>query len=171
MNQNENKSCKKYLVDQPYPQIPVLSSNNYYATLLSGAFAGQGSEMTAIAQYTAHGFYLADYPEIIQAYECILYVEMHHLDILGKLIHGLGCHPKFITYETKCYWSGNYPVYAYELKPILIADIKAEKDAVARYTRLINQISSPDIQMIIRRIIADEQKHVEIFSGFLSSLK
>lgn len=170
MDQNVNESCQKYFVDQPYPEIPILKPNNYYAALLSGAFAGHGSEMTAIAQYTAHGFYIEDYPEISKAYECISYVEMHHLDILGKLIYGLGCHPKFITYETNCYWSGNYPVYAYELRPILIADIKAEKEAVARYARLINQINSPDIQIILRRIMIDEQKHVEVFSGFLSAL-
>ncbi len=163
--------CQKYLVNLPYPDIPSLSPNARYATLLSGAFGGPGSESTAIAQYTAHNFYTEGWPEINLAYECITSVETLHLNLLGTLIRKLGLHPKFMTYETNRFWNGSYPAYAYEIKPILLADIKGERDAIAHYTRLIQQINCPEIQAVLRRIILDEEKHVEILTGFLACVK
>lgn len=164
-------SCRNYIVDLPYPTVGALRPNACYAALLSGAFAGSGSESTAIAQYTAHNFYTTDYPEINFAYQCITDVEVTHLKLLGNLICKLGKHPRFMTYETNCCWNGSYPVYACEIKPILCSDIQGEKDAIAHYTRLICQIDCPDIQAVLRRIILDEQKHVEILTNFLNALK
>lgn len=162
--------CEKYLVALPYPTVPELKANARYAILLSGAFGGKGSESTAIAQYTAHNFYTADYPEINRAYQCITSVEVTHLHLLGNLIRNLGKPVKFASYETNAYWSGNYPAYAYETRSILRSDLDGEKDAVAHYTRLIRQIPGPEIQAILSRIILDEQKHIEILTGFLNAL-
>jgi len=78
--------------------------------------------------------------------------------------------PKFLTYETNCYWTGKNPAYAYKIRPILLSDIKGEHDAIAHYTRLIHQIDSPDIQRLFKRIILDEQKHIEILTKFLASM-
>lgn len=163
-------NCQNYLVDLPYPKVEVKMTNPYYAKLLSGAFGGPGSESTAIAQYTAHNFYTLDYPEINSAYQCITAVEVTHLTLLGNLIRDLGLPPKFLTYETNCYWTGKNPVYAYKIKPILLSDLKGERDAIAHYKRLINQIPSPEIQRLLQRIILDEEKHVEILSDFLAAI-
>lgn len=163
--------CENYLVDLPYPSVKVQGKNTYYATLISGAFGGPGSESTAIAQYTAHNFYTYDYPEINFAYQCIASVEVTHLNLLGNLIRDLGLPPKFLTYETNCYWTGKNPVYAYKIRQILLSDIKGERDAIAHYTRLIRQIDFPDIQRLFQRIILDEQKHIEILTNILASIK
>lgn len=165
------EDCEIYKVNLPYPAVCSLRPNACYAELLSGTFGGPGSESTAIAQYTAHNFYTADYPEINFAYRCITSVEMLHLNFLGNLIRDLGKHPKFMTYETNCFWRGDYPVYAYELPSILRSDLEGEQGAVAHYKRLVSQIDCPDIQALLRRIILDEQKHIEILSGFLTALR
>lgn len=162
--------CEPYLVGLPYPPVEIREKNTRYATLISGAFAGPGSESTAIAQYTAHNFYTLDYPEINAAYPCITSVEVQHLTLLGGLIRDLGLHPKFLTYETNCYWTGKNPVYAYQIRPILLSDLEGEHAAIAHYTRLIKQIPVPDIQRLFQRIILDEQRHVEILTKFLASI-
>ncbi len=159
--------CDDFLVRLPYPSVEITEYNTYYATLISGAFAGPGSETTAITQYTAHNFFTYIQPGITEAYHCIISVELLHLNLLGNLIRMLGLPPKFLTYETNQYWNGSYPVYEYELRPILLADIEGEQAAIAHYTRLIQQISLPQIQDLFRRIILDEQKHVEILNYFL----
>ncbi|WP_073079923.1 ferritin family protein [Sporobacter termitidis] len=162
-------NCDDFLVHQPYPSVEITECNTYYATLISGAFAGPGSETTAITQYTAHNFFTFVQPQITEAYQCIISVELLHLNLLGNLIRDLGLPPKFLTYETHQYWNGSYPVYAYELRPILLADIEGEHAAIAHYTRLIQQIAQPQIQDLFRRIILDEQKHVEILEYFLGN--
>lgn len=164
-------NCENYLVDLPYPSVNIQRDNSRYASLISGAFAGPGSETTAIAQYAAHNFYTVDYPEIHHAYQCIISVEVLHFELLGALIRDLGCRPKFLTYENCRYWSGSFPVYAYAMISILNADIEGEKAAIEHYTQLIQQIHHAEIQNLFRRIILDEQKHVEVLTNFLNSIK
>ena len=164
------EDCGKYLVNEPYPEVGSLAHNFEYAALLSDAFAGAGSEATAIAQYTAHNFYTLEYPELHFAYECISAVEVTHLKLLGGLILKLGLSPKFINYENNAYWSGEFPVYAYQLRPILLADIEGERAAIAHYLLLIRKIDCPEMQALFRRIILDEQKHVETLNKFLRTL-
>lgn len=147
------------------------NKNICWATSISGAFGGPGSESTAIAQYTAHSFFTVDYPEIYHAYRCIASVEVRHLYLLGNLVRDLGLAPKFMTYETNCYWTGKNPTYAYELKSILLADLEGERASIAHYEKLIKQIDSPDFQRLFQRIILDERNHIEILTSFLSTIK
>lgn len=163
----ENNSA--FFVDMPYPQVAILEKDTACAILLSGAFAGPGSESTAIAQYTAHNFYTMGYPEIANAYRSIISVEMLHLDLLGNMIRDLGIHPRFMTYETGAYWSGNYPAYACDIKRILNSDIQGENDAAEHYKSLVRQIDHPDIQNVLQRIILDEEKHIQILTSFLTN--
>lgn len=164
------EDCGKYLVDSPYPEVGPLAYNFEYAALVSDAFAGAGSEATALAQYTAHNFHTLEYPQLHFAYECIASVELTHLKLLGGLLLKLGLPPKFISYESSAYWSGEFPEYAYQLRPILLADIEGEKAAIAHYLRLIRQIDCPEIQALFRRIILDEREHLKTLYGFLNTL-
>jgi bacterioferritin len=163
------ENCNAFLVDMPYPNAFIRETNTAHAVLLSGAFAGPGSEATAIAQYTAHNFYTLGYPEIANAYRCIASVEMLHLNLLGGMIRELGLHPEFLTYETGAYWNGSYPVYAYDIKHILTSDIQGEYKAAEHYKSLISQISHRGIQNLLQRIIYDEEKHIQILSSFLTN--
>ncbi len=163
-------NCWKYLVNLPYPSVNIRQKNIQYATLLSGAFAGPGSEATAIAQYTAHNFFTDDYPVIAHAYRCIASVEVWHLTLLGFLVRDLGLLPKFMTYETDQYWSGSFPAYATQIKEILTIDLAGERAAIAHYTKLREQIAEPQIQALIARLILDEQNHVEILEGFINTI-
>jgi bacterioferritin len=156
----------RYRVDLPYPPVRIQSPNQHYARLISGAFGGEGSETTAIAQYGTHRFFLCDYPEIHCAYQYIAAVEMDHFNFLGSLIKALGLNPALFSYETNQYWNGSYPNYQYALKEILESDMEGEKSAIAHYTRLIHQIPEESIQALFARIILDEKKHIEVLSNF-----
>jgi len=164
------QDCGRYLVNAPYPEVGKLAHNFEYAALVSDAFAGAGSEATAIGQYMAHNFYTLEHPELHFAYECITSVEVLHLTLLGNLVLKLGQAPKFMSYVSNEYWSGEFPVYAYQIRAILLADLEGEKAAIAHYLRLIRQIDCPEMQALFRRIILDERKHVETINEFLRAL-
>lgn len=155
----------KYEVNEPYPEVSDIKRNTKYAAIISGAFAGKGSESTAIAQYSTHRFYLPDYPEAYRAYKYIAFVEMRHWYMLGQLILMLGLSPKLASYETNAFWSGGYPEYEYSFDSIIRTDIRGEWGAIEHYQRMIKQIDDPQIQALFRRIIMDEEKHVQILTG------
>lgn len=156
----------RYRVNLPYPDVTVREANPYYAALLSGTYAGKGSETTAIAQYASHRYFLHDYPEIYTAYKYIAFTEMTHFSRLGNLILQLGTYPKIYSYEDLRWWSGEDPVYHRALRPILESDIEGEHGAIAHYTRIIGQIPDESIQSLLRRIIMDEERHVEVLTQF-----
>ncbi len=156
----------QYRVDAPYPAVVISRANPYEARLISGAYAGRGSETTAIAQYAAHRFFLAEHPDIYTAYQYIAATEMVHFNFLGHLVHALGLNPVLYSYEVNEFWNGANPDYQYTLRQILESDIQGERNAIAHYTRLIGQIGNESIQDLFRRIIMDEQKHVEVLTGF-----
>jgi bacterioferritin len=156
----------RYRVSLPYPDVEVGEANPGYAAILSGTFAGKGSETTAIAQYSAHRFFTQSYPEIYTAYKYIAFTEMTHFSLLGRLILRLGTNPKLFSYEDLRWWSGADPAYHCAIRPILESDIEGEHGAIAHYTRIIGQIPHEGIQSLLRRIIMDEERHVEVLTQF-----
>ncbi len=155
----------QYAVDLPYPSVTVDGPNERYAALISGAYAGQGSETTAIAQYSTHRFFTIEYPDVYTAYKYIAFVEMIHFNLLGGLIKRLGFAPHLYSYESGQYWGGSYPAYHLDLKEILESDIEGEQEAIAHYRRLISQINNESFQALFARIILDEERHIEVLSG------
>lgn len=159
--------ASRYRLDLPYPCVTVTECDFKYANMISDAYAGRGSETTAIAQYRAHALYLQCCPEILAAYRGIWEVEMIHQDLLGCLLIQLCAFPKLFSGITRRFWSGNAPVYECSLLPILLADIEGEREAIAHYQRLIACIKNESIQALLERIILDEQLHIEILQSLI----
>ncbi|OQB14365.1 MAG: Ferritin-like domain protein [Firmicutes bacterium ADurb.Bin193] len=159
-----------YRACAPYPPARPEKPNRYYAKLISGAFAGKVSEMTAIAQYTVHGFFTDGYPEISVGYRYIAMVENIHLEMLSMLIADLGLKPILASYEANQFWNGSFPVYAYDIREILRADLRGERAAIAHYKKLITQIDDRHIKELLARIIQDEEKHIEILTSYYEGI-
>lgn len=155
----------QYSLEIPYPNVEPKAPNRRYAQIVSGAFGGKGSEMTAITQYGAHRLLLRERPEAYRAYQYIAYVEMIHWNLLGTLIHRLGMYPTIRSCETGCWWNGSFPAYRQKFAEIIEADIAGEKDAIAHYRRMMERIDDQAIQSLFARIILDEEKHIEILNG------
>lgn len=157
----------QYRVDLPYPDAIVEKPDRRFAILVSDAYAGRGSEMTAVTQYISHSYFTENYPEASEAYRYIPMVELIHLKLLGSLIKRLGLYPKLYSCQAKRFWNGSFPVYQSRLKQILESDIIGEKEAIDHYRRLIAQTENRSIQDLFHRIILDEEKHIEVLSGLL----
>lgn len=151
----------EYKSTLPYPEIKVERKNTEYAKMLASAYAGNVSEDTAIHLYMYESFVLNnEYSDIM---EQIAIVEMHHLEILAKLIYLLGLEPIYKTYDPNKYFSGDYIKYGKTLNNMLEINIISEEIAIDNYEKLINIIDDKYIKEILNRIILDEKIHLEIF--------
>ena len=151
----------------PYPKVEVETKNYMYANLIRKSYAGEVSEDTAIHLYFYQSLILKDkYPEVSKILERISVVEMKHLEILGRVIHLLGVKPIYSSpYNNNIskYFNASYVKYNDKLKEILLIDIEAETQAIYYYNYLIKVIDDKYIKNIIKRILVDEQIHLDIF--------
>ncbi len=163
----------KYCLDKPYPPIEVERENIEYAHILLEDYAGSDGEDTAIHRYFYQSIVRDEIGKILEG---IARVEMHHLEILGKLIWKLGYTPSFYTIDSniECIlpWTSKYVDYSCDLETILLSDIEKEKQAIKRYRKHISEINDKYIKEILKRIIEDEEVHIEclknIYSEFVS---
>ena len=160
----------RYRVDLPYPRPVITEPNRRYACLISDAFSGAGSEMTAITQYGIHRFYLADLPEAYTAYLYIAASEMVHWQLLGQLVLELGSSPQYASLQSGRWWIGSNPAYRCTPPDIFESDIKGERDAIAHYERLLLSIDDPEIRGLIRRIILDEEHHIRVLTALAAKI-
>ena len=155
----------------PYPEVKVEKENKKYATYLLEDYAGSLSELTSITQYSLQHFVKFNLnEEFSQTLEQIAKVEMRHLEILGKLIFLLGKTPEYYDNNFR-YWSGEDVDYNLDIKKMLVSDIKLEKQAIKNYERHITLINDKYIKDILKRIILDEEKHLECFCILLNKVK
>lgn len=163
----------KFHVDIPYPKIRVMRKNPAYGKLIMHVYAGEVSEQTAIHLYLYQSILVEDDNlEIANILKEISKVEMHHFQILATLIKKLGVYPMYLdpTQGTLEYWTGKNVYYTSDLIEMLEYDIEAETEAISNYTKLIQCIDDIYVTSIIKRIVLDEQVHLEIFQKLLATL-
>lgn len=157
-----------YSVNLPYPEVKVKEKNPKYLDLILLNYSSSISEFDAIAQYTYHQIALTyENKEISQTIKGISIVEMHHLELLGEIIIKLGGEPGFwINNKKKNYWSAklvNYDLSS--IKNILTIDIQDEKAAIKQYKETLSKIDDEYINAVIKRIILDEEFHIQLLVG------
>lgn len=161
----------KFCLDEDYPEIKVDKKDKNLAIYLLNSYAGIVSEDTAIHNYVFQMISQIN-PEIKKILHGIAIVEMHHLEILGKLLIALGLKPIFAKVSDKnlIWFSGKYVDYEMNLQDILLNNIKNEEEAIKQYEIIINKTDDINIKNILNRIIKDEQLHIEIFKNLLNNI-
>ncbi len=161
-------SMHKCSYPAPYPKVRVLRPNSQYAHLLWGDYAGQVSELTAIAQYVYHYFVLGSTnKEVADLLECISLVEMKHLEILAEIITMLGVDPRYVAISQnnrEQYWDASFVFYGTSLCDRITSDIAGEWAAIANYRKHMKMIDDPYIRQILERIIMDELHHINLLN-------
>ena len=137
----------EYRVNIPYPEVKVDKKDIEIAKDLLASYAGRVSEDSAIHDYVFQ-MMMQDNEEIKNILKGISIVEMHHLEILGRLIYALGLTPLFASVvDDKTKWfSGEYVNYEKNWKQTLLDE---------------------NVKHILKRIILDERVHLEIFTKLL----
>lgn len=167
---NKKNSHSNYSVDLPYPPVKVDGKNMTYANILSNDFAGRVSEFSAISQYINHELRITVKDNnVAEAIKKISMVEMHHLQIIGELIVLLGGDPKYAINKKGKWlnWTPDFIDYGTTIKSMIEYDIKGEVLAINQYNKHIEEINDENIKAILRRIIEDEENHINILEGLL----
>lgn len=157
-------------VNIPYPSIEILRKDTNFAYKLFHIYAGNISELTATSQYSFQSFYLKEYKDLSNILEQISKVEMHHLKILANLILELGLTPYYVTYgcgNKPITWNSDFVDYTTDYRDMLLSNINSEINAIRDYNKLINETTDSNIRKILKRIIMDEERHIEIFRELL----
>lgn len=162
-----------YSVDMPYPKVQVEKKDICLAKKIMNVYAGILSEDTCIHTYIYQKLVLEENEDIKRILHGIAVVEMHHLEILGKLIMELGLTPLFASVEndTLKWFSGDYVIYNKNIKEILLSNIEQEEKVIKGYEDIIASTSDECVRHILKRIILDEKLHIEIFSKLYQQLK
>ncbi|MDR0946364.1 MAG: peptidoglycan-binding protein [Ruminococcus sp.] len=161
-----------YHLPDPYP-VPVnLLPNAEESALLSVAYAGVNSEMTALSQYVVHHETCADTnPDISHDILQIGIIEMFHLDMLGSCIKQLGGSVYMINrYGKPQYWTSKNIKYGNDLISRLKIDIQSENDCINSYRRIISRLKNPALIDLLARIIKDEELHITLFNQMIDKL-
>ena len=155
--------------DLPYPEIGTLAPSEYEVRLILPAYGGRGSETTASLTYM-YQYYVLDekYREIASVLEKIAITEMHHHEILGKLIVGLGGTPYYGG--NRGFWQGGFVNYTRSPKEILTSDITGEKEAIRLYQEIATRTKSETVKACVERIILDEEIHINTFNELMETL-
>lgn len=158
---------KRFCCDLPYPPVEVSCPNSAWVPILRDLYAGQRSELGAITQYCYQSFVLGlRDEEISHMLRGIAIVEMHHLEMLGKLILLCGGVPEFADGRRQ-WWSGAFPNYCRDCKGALEASLRDEMDAVKAYQAAACSIRDPKIQAVLHRIAKDEEFHIRLLQEAL----
>ena len=160
-------------VDLPYPNIDNLKTDRRTAYLISPAYAGSNSELTAILQYSYHENYFIkeNKNEIAKVIEDISICEMFHLKLLAKMLLNLGAPPVYTTTAFNKYAHYSTASISYVTKPkqMLLDNISGEMQAIADYTEIINNVDNETVKEVIMRIKLDEELHLSTLKNLLKN--
>lgn len=160
-----------YAANLPYPPIQITATNTQYAALLLRNYASAISEFSSINRYNYQSLMtMNNNSDLSNALHQIAVVEMHHLYTLGQLIVMLGGNPQYISIQKNhmVYWNGRMLSYNCEPSHLLQHNISAEQYAIDAYRHHCTIIEDPYIQVLLKRIILDEEVHLKVFNEFLT---
>lgn len=159
----------QYTAPGPYPEIRAGEKNRRYGLAILSNVGGGVSEMGAVAADLYGHFTQAS--EVADCLGHIAMVEMHHLAIFSELSRQLGEDPRLWApfRGGRRYWTPEYLRYPRQVEQSLRYLLEEEETAIRKYTQQALWIGDGNVVENLRRVIADEEVHVQILKGLLES--
>ncbi|MDR2525744.1 MAG: rubrerythrin family protein [Oscillospiraceae bacterium] len=158
--------------DYPYPEVTPNGKNAAHARALLHNCAGEASEATSAMLYMYDGIVLEKNAEIARAFRQITATERKHLELFAALAFALGADPRLWTAAQGGlrYWTPRSIPYTVAPRRALENALALEYVTIARYERQAREIRDEGVQLLLRRVLLDEQLHVELFRSLLAKL-
>lgn len=160
-------------LDEPYPPVQTACRRPEYGRAMLSNIGSEHSEMGTVSQYFYNSVIIKpEYENIARCFQHISVVEMHHLNIFATLAFQMGMDPRLWCARSRgcSYWSPAGNRYTQDLRQMLRNVIQGEQMAVRKYTRQAEMIRDQNITENLKRIILDEEHHIEIFQSILKQL-
>ena len=163
------------MVKIPYPSIDGITKDIEAANIISPAYAGLHSELTAILQYTFQdiNFRYQGLEYLASLLESISLAEMQHFELLGKMLIRLGVSPVMsqIPPYKQNFFNTSAVSYSTTPQKMLIDSIEGELEAIRTYKSMVSKLKNEEVAAVIKRIILDEMLHVERLKDALEKYK
>ena len=152
-----------------------LSQDIKSARIIAPAYSGRNSELGAILQYAYFATWLEKlgYLDISEKIMEIGETEMHHLHLLAQTLVRLGIDPIYTAHppQRDAYFTTRLINYINsDAQKIVECALKSEKCAISQYQSMISCLTNQEVINILNDIISDENEHIEILNGILSTL-
>lgn len=157
-------------INKPYPEIINAKADRSTVCVLKNLATSRTGELSAILQYIYQSV-VADsvMEDIAKIFEEISIVEMMHLEMLMHAITDFGGNPKY----EDCQGMGFNVMgvnYSTKLNDMLEANIMGEQYAIEEYGKTINKVDNESLKNLFKRIIEDEERHLEIFKKLKNNI-
>lgn len=153
----------------PYPSLESPAASPAWIPMLKNLYAGRRSELGAITQYCYQSIILSrTCREIAETLRGMAMVEMHHMEMLGKLVLLCGGTPDFSGGRPCQWWNGSFSNRRKDLCGILLINLRDEVAAVDAYLKAASAISDPQISRLLRRIAMDESHHAQLLREMIT---
>ena len=151
---------------EPYPPVRAEGRNQKIGAAILDNVGGGNSEISAVAMYVYDHLVTHGLDEVAEAFHKISIVEMHHLEIFGTLALQLGEDPRLwgVNQGRKSWWSPGYLSYPRQLGPLLRYAVREEKASIRKYRAQARWIPDQNVTANLRRIVADEERHLEVLT-------
>lgn len=147
----------------PYPELSNVVLDDKLGRMVYDAYSGSKSELTTILTYVYEYLTNGDFDEVVTFLKIISKQEMKHLELLGEILVSLGMEPYYMSTYGNKWCSDNVKTTFGCLEDMLKFNIEGEKEAIRGYQNLVEMCGNESIKAVIRRIIKDEENHVQIF--------
>ena len=158
----------------PYPPLRVQCPNPVYAEMMLSNLGAANSETSAVAFYRyARLMSLHEDADISNLFNKVSIVEMHHLDLFGRLALELGADPRLwhCRNNRREYWSPCHVNYAHCSVADLVKNaLEDEHAAIRKYECQLERIADPHLAALLRRVIEDEREHVKLWEEVLGKM-
>lgn len=163
MNYQDLSFMLKEMGRIPYPELSNVTPDYKFGRMVYDAFAGSKSELSTILTYVYEYLTNGDFDEVVTFLKMISKQEMKHLELLGEILVSLGMEPYYMSTYGNKWCSDNVKTTFSCLEDMLKFNIEEEKEAIKGYQNLVEMCANESIKAVIRRIIMDEENHVQIF--------
>ncbi|MCI5499261.1 MAG: rubrerythrin [Clostridiales bacterium] len=172
METNQNgKYCVR--LDLPYPPVQPETHRKDYAYAMLSNVGSDASEISTVSLHFYNSTILTPQHETFaHCFHEISIVEMHHLNIFASMAHQMGLDPRLWAPHNgrNRYWTPGFLHYPQQLLPLLHNAIQSETAAIRKYSRQAELIQDANIVANLRRIIQDEENHIQIFRTMLTEV-
>jgi bacterioferritin len=164
--------------DFPYPEIRLEKKDPQIAQFMLSDLADPVGEASSVVLYLFDTIVLHDDDEFSKVFKNIYQTEMIHAEIFADLAYQAGAEPRLWstgatgkTQRNLSYWSPGRVAYATDKKTIVRNAIALERASIEKYETQISLAKNDTLSLILRRILLDEQLHIEMFNALLNKLQ
>lgn len=157
----ENKlNCNLSL---PYPRVCTADLNRYDAQMIRTLLA---RKLYAINEYIIQSILLADdHACLADMIDCIALTEVKHFKLLGRLLYISGEEISMREFKSESAKCGNGRKCGQStVCCILSQNMEREKNSISDIRLVLSQVHDGSAKAVLKRILADEEHHAELFA-------